>query len=98
MPCLRLSPPHTRGSTFDNIHEVAELIVPPAHAGIDPEINGGDLGANGPPRTRGDRPSYFQDTADNCLSPPHTRGSTLINPVSHTRYIVPPAHAGIDLN
>ncbi len=69
--------PHARGSTRYDIKRVRVLLVYPACAGIDPNLQPTFHGHQGLPRMRGDRPciSFLPSTSREFT--PHARGSTL---------------------
>jgi hypothetical protein len=90
------APPHTRGWT-----RLKDLWQPigngsPAHAGMDPYIQGAEHVAHRLPRTRGDGPRSGQSLAAPFGAPPHTRGWTLPRLFQSKQSGGSPAHAGMD--
>ena len=70
----------------------------PVHAGIDPRAWSSKIHSSRLPRTRGDRPFYFNVSTPNSPATPYTRGSTLIHHITRCVYTGYPVHAGIDLS
>ncbi len=70
--------------------------VSPAPAGIDPGPSWHSRHCVGLPRTRGDRPDPTVPERQVSESPPHPRGSTLLNRQHALSVGVSPAPAGID--
>ena len=91
-----VSPPRTRGSTFEEEQPITPAMVSPAHAGIDPQPDKAGTKRLRLPRARGDRPVVAVVRVEFPASPPRTRGST--RPLHAVRGAsgVSPAHAGID--
>ena len=92
----RAAPPHTRGSTRLFRFRPLRFHGSPAHAGIDPFINGLVPGSVRLPRTRGDRPRSARASFRSRVAPPHTRGSTPLRVAEGCGRSGSPAHAGID--
>ena len=90
------SPPHPRGSTLAGRAPVAQHLVSPAPAGINPSHVPLAPGCNSLPRTRGDQPRAAVDLGVHAPSPPHPRGSTPLAPTGKRGVPVSPAPAGIN--
>ncbi len=71
--------------------------VSPAPAGIDLTVSSAADATHSLPRTRGDRPVSGAQGRHALMSPPHPRGSTLIELKKKAEAMVSPAPAGIDL-
>ena len=91
------SPPRTRGSTLFCVVLWRAMCVSPADAGIDLYGRGFQTLRICLPRARGDRPTPEAQALAADLSPPRTRGSTLVMRHGSRPLLVSPAHAGIDL-
>ena len=76
-PPMASAPPHTRGWTLHLIGHTVQIDGSPAHAGMDPLVNGASTIIFWLPRTRGDGPSATQFGSIALTAPPHTRGWTL---------------------
>ena len=92
----RRFPPHTRGSTHQEIRDIVGERVSPAYAGIDLSLRLGRSSASSFPRIRGDRPAPGVPRFGGAWFPPHTRGSTGRGGQILRRQPVSPAYAGID--
>ena len=90
------APPHTRGWTARSVLLGRGACGSPAHAGMDPWLNGVPIVSRGLPRTRGDGPIGATPGRTRRTAPPHTRGWTRrgVRPGAGRRGS--PAHAGMD--
>ena len=88
--------PHTRGWTVVASLEGFEVRGFPAHAGMDPLIQGGCPRSDRLPRTRGDGPPSGIRLGWTLRASPHTRGWTPSTTTPKTPRSGFPAHAGMD--
>ncbi len=76
----RASPPPTRGWTLGRVGRIGDVLVAPAHAGMDLVRLAQPRANTGRPRPRGDGPAASSALAPHRASPPHTRGWTSCPP------------------
>ena len=88
--------PHTRGWTRPRPAGPFACTGFPAHAGMDPSRRRQLSRRPGFPRTRGDGPSRLWTSGATFPVSPHTRGWTVVIPLSSHRDEGFPAHAGMD--
>ena len=88
--------PHTRGWTENVVGHALPTKGFPAHAGMDPDIDGAGGASDGFPRTRGDGPDIDARPGAAAAVSPHTRGWTADPARRIRRPRGFPAHAGMD--
>src|SRR5690606_7737328 len=93
---LYMTSPRTRGSTRLSRLDLTAGVDFPAHAGIDPGMDGWTSTKSGLPRARGDRPRLAVHPPVRTVTSPRTRGSTRRRRQSNRLRRDFPAHAGID--
>ena len=91
---LRGSPPHTRGTRYDNRGQPGGTGITPAHAGNTERVETLERHDRDHPRTRGEHPSPGMAQAGSLGSPPHTRGTLPLNAPGENPQGITPAHAG----